>query len=118
MGDKEQILDAIANLQINIQNDIATLRDDINEKHKVIENEIRVIRLKQEINEDRIKVLEKEQRKRNLIIHGIPESESEENYFQLEERILKWLINDLKIECHQNEIDSIKRLGTKKKQHC
>lgn len=109
MGDKAEILQAIANLQLEIKTDISGLKEDVNKKFEDLQKDISNVKQKQEQINSKIKILEKESRRRNIIIHGI--EEKEKIYSELEKTVFDVLNNQLKIVPKIEEIDFAKRLG-------
>lgn len=111
MEDKQEILEAIAKLQINIKEDIKNLKEDMVKQYEETAYDLQQIKTKQEKNDKKIQNLEKEVRRRNIVIYGIEEEEN--NYFELEKLILNLFTNKLRTTCTQEEIDFVKRLGKK-----
>lgn len=115
MGEKNesnnQILEAIANMQKEVKNDIQNLREELINKHKDMSAAIKEIKSKQETTEEKIKDLERENKRRNLVIRGV--EEREKGYIELENLVLGIINNQIKIQCTENDIDFVKRLGKK-----
>lgn len=111
MGENREILQAIANLQLEIRKDIRELQDDINKKQEELTKNIDEIRRKQDINSRKIKELERESKKRNIIIHGL--DENEKGYSELKQKVVELINSKLKVECKEEELDFVKRLGKK-----
>lgn len=64
-----------------------------------------------ENQEKRIYFLEKQARKRNLVLFGI--EETEHSYENLEENIIKWVEQHFSIRLTYNDIQEVKRIGKK-----
>lgn len=63
------------------------------------------------VQEDKIKYLEKELRKRNIVVHGI--QETEKSRADLEKMVVEILKQTMKITLGMSDIDFIRRLGSK-----
>lgn len=61
--------------------------------------------------ESRIDALEREVRKKNIIIFGVEESET--NYMELEQKVLSIMNEIMKINCTYRDLLSVRRLGRK-----
>lgn len=73
--DQEKILEAIANLQINLQGDIVTLKQNINKKKNLeLETKMQNYETVQSKQDSRLNFLEREYKKRNILVHGIKEN--------------------------------------------
>lgn len=58
--------------------------------------------------------IERELRKRNILIFGVEEGEN--NYWQLEDTVLEIINNILQVDCEPKEIDFVRRIGNPKNQ--
>lgn len=73
--DQEKILEAIANLQINLQGDIVTLKQNITKKKNLeLETKMQNYETVQSKQDSRLNFLEREYKKRNILVHGIKEN--------------------------------------------
>lgn len=110
--DEQKILDAIAQLQVTLQSDIATLRQDVTLKNQELEKKIQDCEINQAKQDARLNFLEKEYRKKNILIHGIPEEIN--NKRELETYILNLINRKMEINTTIVEIDGFYRLGPPK----
>lgn len=62
--------------------------------------------------EERLNNIERDLRKKNIIIHGLAELD-EQSYFKTEKQVINLLKNKLKIEVEESEIDLVRRIGRK-----
>lgn len=109
---QEQILEAINNLKEILQADIFTLRQDITLKNQELEQKIQNCETIQTKHDTRLSFLEKEYRKRNILVHGI--NEAIKGRDDLENFILDLLNIKMSVKTTLAEIDTIYRLGPKK----
>lgn len=118
-----QILSSIKMLQESMQantahvNGVKEEMKKINKSNKSIENKMNEMatgneatKVKMETMERRIDYFERENRKRNIIIHGLPEKQNE-TWKEREVAVMELLKNKLKSNVQITEIDSIKRIG-------
>ncbi|XP_045454339.1 uncharacterized protein LOC123663718 [Melitaea cinxia] len=95
-------------MQSNITN---IINSNINEKFKEIESKHSILSQKLEEQQGKIEYLERQSRKKNLVFFGI--AEDEENYFQLQAKIIKFLTENMKMSCNISDIEYIRRIGKK-----
>lgn len=84
------------------------MNENLNKKLDNLSNDMAILMKKDQITEKRLKVVEKEIIKRNLIIFGI--QEGEENYWELENRVIN-VLNNIIDNFTYNDVDFIYRLG-------
>lgn len=108
---EQTILDAIKKLQVDLSSNINDLRKDL--KDFSTHTEAKFEKHEEILNKHEVKLFnnEKEYRKKNLIISGIPESEK--SMEELEELLLNFLNNTMKIQTVITEIDHVRRIGIK-----
>lgn len=85
------------------------LRVELGEEFKT---NLKPVREEIDIIKKTINQYEKSEKRNNVIVYGVPE-EDEENYENLESKMLKLLVEELKIEINENNISYITRLGRK-----
>ncbi|CAG9131720.1 unnamed protein product [Plutella xylostella] len=88
------------------------INHNIDEKFGKLQEEVDLLQSKQLEQERRIDALERQLKRRNLIIFGI--AEEEKSYHELEKIVLELLSGKLDVECTQSEIQEVKRIGIKK----
>lgn len=112
MGE-EGITELINNLRADLTKQIETVNKNINQilNPFIQENE----KLKAKINdqEKRLENIEREQRKRNVVIHGIKTPQGIK-YFDLERIVLKFINQKLQVEIDENAIDSVYKINANK----
>lgn len=97
---------------LNMKEDIKNnINNNINEKFKSLEVKYSVLEQIQEIHKKAIDNFEREKRKKNLIFFGVEETEN--NYLELEEKMLNIINNKLNIRCDITGIEYVRRLGKK-----
>lgn len=87
------------------------INDNINEKFQIIEQKHTEIEKKLETQENRIDIIEREIRKKNLVFFGITESET--NYYELLSLVRRMINENMNIECNNYDISCVRRLGRK-----
>lgn len=90
---------------------IDALGEKLDNKLVIMENEIIQLQSRVKELEQNNTRQERELKKRNLIIYGLPETDK--NYLELEKAILNLINNQIKIECKTDDIDFIRRMGKK-----
>ncbi|CAH2091583.1 unnamed protein product [Euphydryas editha] len=96
----------------NMQEDIKdTINKNINEKFINLETKYSLLEQKLETQTIKISNLEKNLCQRKLVIFGV--TENEKSYWDLEEKILAIINNNLNIRCDSSNIESARRLGKK-----
>ncbi|CAH2103522.1 unnamed protein product [Euphydryas editha] len=95
-------------MQSNITN---IINSNVNEKFKEIESKHCILSQKLEEQQGKIEYLERLGRKKNLVFFGI--AEDEENYFQLQAKIINFLNENMKMSCDISDIEYIRRIGKK-----
>ncbi|CAK1594407.1 unnamed protein product [Parnassius mnemosyne] len=95
-----------------MENQITTkISKHMDEKFHTIEKELGNIRIKEEEQEKRLDALEKNNVQRNLVFFGV--EENEKSYYDLQEKIIDIIKNDIKVEIQQSELQALRRLGKK-----
>lgn len=106
----------LSNLEDKIESTETRITTNINknidEKFGKLQQEVDILQSKQQEQERKIDNLERELKKRNLIIFGI--AEEEKSYHELEKIVLELLSGTLDVECLRSEIQQVKRIGLKK----
>lgn len=74
-------------------------------------SDLNEMKIQTEDHSNRLDFIERELKKRNIVIFGIEENEN--NYFQLEETVLDIINNVLKVNCDPTELDFVRRIGKK-----
>lgn len=87
-----------------IESTVIVKLQEVTEKQNEIEEKIKN-------QEKAIENFEKQLRKRNLIFFGI--HETEQNYFELQNRILDIINDEYLVKCEDNEIQEVYRIGKK-----
>lgn len=85
------------------------INNNIDEKFKMME--AKTLQLEQQLEQQQISIdrLEKEVRRKNLIIFGV--EETEHNYRDLHQLVLDIINNDMGVVCQKEEIDNTQRIG-------
>uniref|UniRef100_A0A8D9BR67 Endonuclease-reverse transcriptase n=2 Tax=Cacopsylla melanoneura TaxID=428564 RepID=A0A8D9BR67_9HEMI len=83
---------------------------NIDKKIKPVVKRVTDVEQKVGVNSEKINNLEKEKRKRNVVIFGL-EQDQNENFKSLEEKVLKMIRDKMEIEIYPFEVDFIKRIG-------
>lgn len=114
MGEPEsnRILEAIMNLKSEMKQDMKQMRESVEGKIDGVKKEVQKMETRLENQDTRIILMEKEVRKRNIIIYGI-EEKMEENWKTLKEIIIAFLKNTMEVETKLEEIDEFYRMGKK-----
>lgn len=88
-----------------------TINSNINEKFKSLEIKNEFLEQKLEHQKKAIDNMERFTRRKNLLFFGV--EERERSYQDLEEHVLDIINNMLNINCENNSIESVRRLGKK-----
>lgn len=88
-----------------------TINNNVNEKFKQIETKHEQLEKNFEKQKTALDNLERFKRRKNLIIFGVEENEN--SYYDLEKIILDIIRKSLKIQCEDNCIEYVRRLGKK-----
>lgn len=107
-GDTEQLLKALQAMEEKITKNI---NDNIDQKFDCLQKEIHNIKTITEEHEERISLIEKQLREKNLVFFGIPEEEK--SYGELEELIVGIIKRDMEIDCSDKDIEKVTRVGKK-----
>lgn len=83
--------------------------DSIDDKLGNFNQQLDELKISHDNQEKRLDYIEKEIRIRNLVFFGVPEQEK--TYFELEDLILSIINEDLQVECYNNEIQHVRRIG-------
>lgn len=122
MADPTEILQAIATMnttmanmnteiQAKIDKQTQQLQQEIGHIKSSTENKIRELDTKLNTQERKVDMADKLYRQHNVLIHGMPEKET--NRKSLEEKIIIFLNTKLEVKTTIDEIDFIRRLGAK-----
>lgn len=97
---------------IEMKEDIKnTINNNINEKFKSLELKHESIETKLEEQTKKINILERQIRRKNLVLFGV--EETEKSYEELE-KVISTIINTYcKVSCDNNNIEAVRRLGKK-----
>lgn len=106
-SDSEKILEAIKSLRSGMQEDMKQMRVSVEGKIDEVKIEVGKMETKLENQDTRIHQMEKETRKRNIIIYGIEEKEEE----NIKDTVQSFLRNTMEIEIKPEEIDDFYRMG-------
>lgn len=71
----------------DLKNDIKNVNNNLNEKFELLKADVTKYKEQVDIQDKKIKYIEKEMKKRNFIIFGLPDSEK--NYYDLEDETFK-----------------------------
>lgn len=96
-------------MQENINQNINQLRTELQNNQKGIQTSINKLEEKSESHEKKISYMEKEGRRKNILILGLKEEEN--NPQELEAAILGLIQNQIKVNISITEIDYIQRIG-------
>ncbi|XP_047515264.1 uncharacterized protein LOC125056280 [Pieris napi] len=88
-----------------------TINRSINEKFRELENQNKILEEKLEVQISKLNTLERNSRRKNLLIFGI--EENEQGYWDLEKSVVGIIDKYLDIKCDKNSIEYIRRLGKK-----
>ncbi|KAI5723648.1 hypothetical protein M8J76_009158 [Diaphorina citri] len=105
-----QVLEEIKKMRGDFNESQKQTRDLIEEKYEDNNRQNKQINEKIEKLEKKINTLEKESKKRNIVVYGIKEGQ-DETYEDLRE-IVRWFLNDkMQMGIGRNEVDNFFRLG-------
>ncbi|VVC92635.1 unnamed protein product [Leptidea sinapis] len=90
-----------------------TIMEKIEEKLKPIVEENNILKLKIKNLENKVELLERDKKSKNIIIHGLHEEETSK--LQLLEKVKKRILDELHISIETVEINKIHRIGHSKK---
>lgn len=96
------------NMELNITQSINT---NINEKFIQMEAKTAELENKIEKQQETIDLLEKQIRKKNIVLFGV--EETERSYSELVTVVYDVIMKIMKIDCHRKEIEEVRRLGRK-----
>ncbi|XP_049697773.2 chromosome partition protein Smc-like [Helicoverpa armigera] len=88
-----------------------SINNNINGKFTQIEEKTKELESKIDKQQDVIEQLERQLKKKNLIFFGVEETEN--NYSELRDLVYNIITKTLKLACQREEIDEVKRLGSK-----
>ncbi|KAJ8727744.1 hypothetical protein PYW07_001863 [Mythimna separata] len=108
---KKEIAEQKEEIKSNSKNIVNEINDNMNHKFQQLCLENEEIQLKLEKQNSRLDYIEKEMRKKNIVIFGV--EETEKGYFELQDKILGIMSNILKISCIPNDIEAVQRRGKK-----
>lgn len=126
MDGTQQILAAIAKSNSDFSEKLADLKtsmeemetrinknmyDTVNKKFDSLQQEVDQIRIEKTEQDKKIENIERQLRKRNILLFGV--SEEEKAYNELEKLVLGILMGQMEIECSKTDIQFAKRLGPK-----
>lgn len=95
----------------SIRKSETNLLNKINEKFDDVQSKLQNLEATVTSQEQRLDLLERQARERNIVIFGM--KENEQNYEDLHNNILQTLNVDMNIKCSNFEIQSIRRIGRK-----
>jgi translation initiation factor 1 (eIF-1/SUI1) len=98
-------------MQDKFLNTFSTKISEMSESIKNVESVVTSMTEKEKNYDKNISIMDRERRKRNIIIKGIPEKESDIG--ELEKTVLKFINDQIKVSLSIQEIDNILRLGKK-----
>lgn len=119
-------MDEIKQMLITMQNDIKQQKQDmeamkediknainsnINEKFKYLELKSEQLEKQIEEQSEKIKSLERYNRRRNIVMFGV--EEREKSYHELEDIIIDLIQNHFKLKCDKSYFEGVRRLGKK-----
>lgn len=122
----KQIMEEIKNMLVRMQQDMAqqnqnmlemkeeiknTIVNSLTERFDNIEQKNKLLEKKIDDQHTRINYLERQLRRRNIVLFGLEEEEN--SYHELEEKIIKIITTYLEVECNFNNIEATRRLGKK-----
>lgn len=108
----DKIYDAILSFREEVKRDMKEMRESVEEKIDGVKVNITNMELKLENQDKRIGLIEREKRKRNVIVYGI-EEQVDEKWSDLKVKVVGFLNNKLNIITNMNEIDDFFRMGKK-----
>ncbi|XP_052741098.1 uncharacterized protein LOC128198687 [Bicyclus anynana] len=83
----------------------------MNQKFEGLNKDLEYLQSELENQEKRISAIEKHNMQRNLVFFGVEQNDKRESYFQLQDKILDIINNQMKIKTERFEIQSVKRFG-------
>ncbi|XP_047984422.1 uncharacterized protein LOC125224945 [Leguminivora glycinivorella] len=86
--------------------------DKLDERLVLIEQKQSNLENKLELQENQIEQIERRLRQRNIVLFGL--EEKERSYFDLETTVLRTINNTMQVQCHETDIESLRRLGKKR----
>lgn len=93
------------------QNITQSINSNINAKFTQLESKTAELESKVEKQQETIDILEKQVRKKNIVLFGI--EETEHGYSGLVNLVLDIVAKNMNIDCHRGEIEEVRRLGRK-----
>lgn len=88
-----------------------TIIDSLNKKFSNLELKNELLEKKIEEQSNKISFLERQSRRRNLILFGV--EESEKSYDELESMVINIINTYIKLSCNYSNIEAVRRLGRK-----
>lgn len=118
----EQIAEMIKNLQLKLDEQSKEIREmkesipecinkKLDEKFLVLESRQLELEKTTQKQQHQIQQLEQVLRRKNLVFFGI--SETERNYFELQNIIIELINNDMRVICGKQDLEYVRRLGKK-----
>jgi hypothetical protein len=104
-----QFKNLIIEMKTDIVNEIGGSLIELKKELALVQNSIRLLDEKQKIIENKIARFEKEKRRKNIVIKGIPELESDN--IDLEKSVISFVNEKLHVEFENRDVDVMFRLG-------
>lgn len=112
---EEKILKALTTVEQNLTNKFEhkcdEILNEINVKYKDLENKNKELAQKLEVQGNKMEKLEKQLKRKNIVMFGIEETEN--NYNELEEIIVQTIKEKLQVSLTMQDIEFVRRIGRK-----
>lgn len=129
MSEYHQLLEAIKNMNLEMKDQLITLDNkiesleanitgkiinSIDNKFETIQSEVNTLKDKTNAQEKELERIDRESRKRNIVIFGVAEEEENGAYAELEKMVTDIITINLEIECSRQDIQFVTRMGKKR----
>lgn len=106
----ESMLHEIRNMRKDIKTEVSALKSTIDSKFDYLVNNAKEVTAKLEVHASKVKNIEKELIRKNLVIYGL-EEEREEKFGDLKSKIMCLLNTKMELNIKMDDIDDFYRLG-------
>lgn len=111
--DIKDLINSIKSLKADLKEEIKVINENINKKFEPLLKNFKEIEQKVEDHQKKLQTIDREQRKRNIVIHGL-EAVKGENYWELERQIVKFLREKLQVQIEATDLDSVRIINKQK----
>lgn len=106
---QEELVEQKVEFQHMERNITTNINNNINNKFERMEIKYAELEKTVEKQEERLDMIEKQLRKKNLVFFGV--EETEKNYEALELNLVKIINDKMKVPCSPSEVESVRRIG-------